>query len=104
MRHIEFCLDEITAEIVAQLDATDEARALQQLDEREARGEALTVVDAIALRRHLTEAVANHSLMRALQTVGELRWTSPEKVEGFSDSLNESEEQEWASRSRTRDA
>ena len=31
-------------------------------------------------------------------------WTSPEKVEGFSDRFDESEEQEWASQRRTRDA
>ena len=31
-------------------------------------------------------------------------WTSPEIVEGFSDKICESEEQQWASRRRGRDA
>lgn len=73
MRHIERCLDEITAEIIVLLDKIEPARALQQLDDREARGETLTIVDATVLRQRLTAAVADHPMMQALHHVGALR-------------------------------
>ena len=40
----------------------------------------------------------------ATGTLKDVQWTSPEKVEGFSDNLSESEEQEWVSQRQTRGA
>ena len=73
MSHLELCLDELTAEIVAVLDAHESVRALHQLDEREERSEPLTAVDAAALRRQIMSAIDAHPMMQALRLVGELR-------------------------------
>ena len=58
-----------------------------------------SIVAEIAGEATLSQVARRHGIHTSL-----LFWTSPEKVEGFSDSFDESEEQEWASRRQTRDA
>ena len=65
-----------------------------------ALGVALVVVDD--LQEDMAEKLRLVAVERLVDVVLALVlvWTSPEKVEGFSDSFDESEEREWARRRR----
>ena len=65
MSHLQFCMDEIAAELDALFDADAHVRALSQLDAREARGETLDVIDAVVLRKSLERAIENNVLTQA---------------------------------------
>ena len=65
MNHVMHCIDEMAAELEASLMRDQHVRALVQLDEREARGETLTVVDTIALRTTLQRHIENNGFTHA---------------------------------------
>ena len=73
MSHVQSCVEEIAAELDAQLDDDVHVRALAQLDEREARGETLDVIDATALRQSLLRAIESNALTHAKRKLMELR-------------------------------
>ena len=73
MKHIQFCIDEMLAEVEAALANSECVRALAQLDERDARGEPLECVDGPRLRGYLQRQVDALPLVLARRKVVELR-------------------------------
>ena len=73
VKHLQFCVDEMLAEVEAALASNECARALAQLVERDARGEPLEVVDGSRLRDHLQRQVDALPLVQARRKVVELR-------------------------------
>ena len=73
VKHLQFCVDEMLAEVEAALASNECARALAQLVERDARGEPLEVVDGSRLRDHLQRQVDALPLVQARRKILELR-------------------------------
>ena len=73
MKHIQFCIEEMLAEVEAELASSECGRALTQLVERNARGEPLEAVDGQRLRDHLQRQVDAMPLARARSKIIELQ-------------------------------
>ncbi len=73
MRHIQFCIEELLAEIDSELADQACVRALAQLDERDARGETLVAVDGPKLRQRINKQIEALPLVAARAKVLELR-------------------------------
>ena len=71
--HVQNCVDEIAAELDALLNEDLHVRALAQLDEREARGETIVVIDATVLRQSLQRAIESNALTQAKRKLAELQ-------------------------------
>ena len=71
--HVQNCADEIAAELDALLNEDLHVRALAQLDEREARGETIVVIDAALLRQSLQRAIESNALTQAKRKLAELQ-------------------------------
>ena len=66
-------VDEIAAELDALLNEDLHVRALAQLDEREARGETIDVIDTALLRQSLQRAIESNALTQAKRKLAELQ-------------------------------
>ena len=73
VQHIQYCLDELLAEFEARIRMSHSARALAQLDAREARGETLEAVDGRLLRAKLLQDIEALPDSKARRMVLELR-------------------------------
>jgi hypothetical protein len=90
MHHIQFCLEEILAEIDAALEQNGIVRALVQLDQREAEHDLVTAVDGADLREHLSRRIDGLALKRARNAIveakdlvaGALRVGAPKAAKG----------------------
>lgn len=71
-KHLAFCVEEMLAEVGAELESNEFVRALVQLEEREARGEVLDVVCAKALRAYLEREISRLPATRARHKLMEL--------------------------------
>ena len=71
--HVQNCVNEIAAELDALLNEDLHVRALAQLDEREARGETIVVIDATVLRQSLQRAIESNALTQAKRKLAELQ-------------------------------
>jgi hypothetical protein len=65
MHHIQFCLEEILAEIDAALEENGFVRALAQLDQREAEHDPVTAIDGAELRDHINRRIDSLPLKQA---------------------------------------
>lgn len=75
MQHIQYCLDELLAEFEARIRMSHSAKALAQLDAREARGEPLEAVDGRLLRAKLLQDIEALPDSKARRMVLEIRAT-----------------------------
>ncbi len=73
LRHVRFCLDELTAEFDEHLLGNECVRALKQLDEREAQGQPLDVVCGRTMRSDLEARIAGDKVVRARRKLDEIR-------------------------------
>ncbi|MFM9939572.1 MAG: hypothetical protein ACKVP7_08760 [Hyphomicrobiaceae bacterium] len=71
--HLGLCLDEMIAEVEAQLETLEAVQALAQLETREALGETLTAVCGPSLRASLKRQIASHPLTTARRKLAELQ-------------------------------
>jgi hypothetical protein len=75
VQHIQYCLDELLAEFEARIRMSHSAKALAQLDAREARGETLEAVDGRLLRAKLVHDIEALPDSKARRMVLEIRAT-----------------------------
>jgi hypothetical protein len=73
VQHIQYCLDELLAEFEARIRMSSSAKALAQLDAREARGEPVEAVDPRLLRQKIQTDIDNLPESRARRLLLEMR-------------------------------
>lgn len=73
MHHIQYCLDEILAEIDARLERHGLIRALTQLDQRAAAKDPVTAIDAGGLRDHIVRQIADLPLSQVRSRIMEAK-------------------------------
>lgn len=73
MHHIQYCLDEILAEIDARLEQHSLFRALAQLDQREAESDPVMAIDSDGLRAQILDRIDALPLKQARNKIMQVK-------------------------------